>query len=278
MRALRIGRWVAVGAAALLLAGCGTADSASVPGHLTATDPPPDRDLPMAEAGPALTCGGLTFAALTLRTGGGEIADLAEPVTEALEDLVRRHPMDRPAGLPERDVSLDDWMLLATEGERGTRRVEIATGEWGEDGPGARAMTVSLEERSDATLKVVGWGECRSLAPVLEPGHSWVEVYAAEGAFDPASTALPVRVTERQCASARHPDRFLHEPTVVETAESVTISWTSDDVFSSVPPGVAVTCPGNPVVRRTVELAEPLGDRVVLDGSYWPAREVGAPD
>ncbi|WP_159096487.1 hypothetical protein [Miniimonas sp. S16] len=61
------------------------------------------------------------------------------------------------------------------------------------------------------------------------------------------------------------------------TADSVTIWWVSGD-FVGEPPADADeprwTWSSNPIVERTVVLAEPLGGRAVLDASNWPPRDV----
>ncbi len=69
-----------------------------------------------------------------------------------------------------------------------------------------------------------GWAGCR-LLPVLKEGYIWAEVtgYQRENETD----RLTARVNERECTSGRDPQRFLHEPVVVETGASVTIYWTS---------------------------------------------------
>ena len=51
---------------------------------------------------------------------------------------------------------------------------------------------------------------------------------------------------------------------VMETERAVTVYWTSTR-----PEGIQ-RCPGNPVVKRILELRAPLADRPLLDGSTWP--------
>jgi hypothetical protein len=102
----------------------------------------------------------------------------------------------------------------------------------------------------------------------LKEGNNWAEVTGYKG--DAASARLTAQVNERECTSGRDPERFLHEPFVVETSKKVTIHWTSE------PPngGQGQTCPGNPSIDRVVELKQPLGTRAVLDGSNYPPREM----
>lgn len=85
---------------------------------------------------------------------------------------------------------------------------------------------------------------------------------------DGDSTRLTAEVSERECASGREPGRFLREPFVVETVDSVTVYWTSE------PSTGDQNCQGNPSVERVIELKEPLGTRTVFDGLFYPPRQV----
>ena len=82
-----------------------------------------------------------------------------------------------------------------------------------------------------------------------------------------ASTTLTVGVNEFACTSSRDPTPFPRTPTVVETDSSVTVYWTS-----SAPTGDQ-SCPGT--VEQQTTLAQPLGDRDLLDASSWPPAVVG---
>jgi hypothetical protein len=95
---------------------------------------------------------------------------------------------------------------------------------------------------------------------------SWVQVTGYQGGAE--SARLTAQLSERECTSGRNPERFLHEPLVVETSEKVTIYWTSE------PPNGGQDCQGNPSIDKIVELERPLGSRVVLDGFNYPPREV----
>lgn len=55
---------------------------------------------------------------------------------------------------------------------------------------------------------------------------------------------------------------------MVESEEAVTV------YFSSEPVRGGASCRGNPEASYTLELDEPLGDRVLLDGSTYPLRQV----
>jgi hypothetical protein len=128
---------------------------------------------------------------------------------------------------------------------------------------------VGLDKQGDR-LRVAGWGDCR-LRPVLEAGAAWARVSASTAALDPEATSVPVQVTETECTSSRDPEPHLRKPVVVETDETVTVYWTTEEATGG------QKCPGNPPAERVVELDGPLGDRAVLDGSTWPATPVTDP-
>lgn len=75
---------------------------------------------------------------------------------------------------------------------------------------------------------------------------------------DPASTKISVEVSEIECVSGRDPRPFLQKPKLVEDDQAVTVFWTSEMTLD------AATCPGNPWVKQTLQLTEPLGV-----GSCW---------
>jgi len=156
-----------------------------------------------------------------------------------------------------------DWRVLHED----DNSLTIGLGRWTEQGPaGERAHILGLAREGKA-WRAAGWGGCQ-LSPVLKEGNSWAEVTGYRG--DAASARLTAQVNERECTSGRDPERFLHEPFVVETSEEVTIYWTSE------PPKGGQDCPGNPSIDRVVELKQPLGTRVVFDGSRYPPRKVRA--
>lgn len=175
--------------------------------------------------------------------------------------------LDDPELRPELELSLFrdgvdvDWRVLRDGGDSLT----LGLGNWTDQGPGdADAYYLLLDQQGDRWVSS-GWGQC-NLAPVVQAGVEWAEVTAVRGG---ETHSVVVEVTERQCASGRDPDPFLREPVVVETAEAVTLYWTTTPVTGG------ADCQGNPSVERTVELKTPLGARQILDGSTYPPRPVG---
>ncbi len=194
--------------------------------------------------------------------GGIESNTPVYEVRAALVDLVERAGIDAPQALQGVDIDEAPWFVLAEEPDR----IAVATGPWSARGPGRTGQVVYLEHEGDG-WRASGWGDCRGLAPVLDPGQQWVRVYGVRRT-DPLSTRLTATVGEVECTGARDPRPFLLEPTIVETDTTVVVSWTSKAVVGG------ANCHGNPPVSQPLELAAPLGDRVLRDASTWPQRKV----
>ncbi len=247
-------RWVPFTAALPLLAASAACGTQSTVGSVS-------DDLPvlLADGEVMVSCGGDAHWPPSV---------MAEGVPAVLDDDEARrtfqHLLDDPRTGPEAELSLFPdgvdvpWRVLHDDEDA----ITIGLGEWTEIGPADGAMYLSLERSAD-TWEAIGWGDCQ-LAPVLKPDVEWAEATTvrADGA------TLTLQVNERQCASARDPEPYLHEPVVVETDDAVTIYWTTTPVVGG------ADCPGNPSVERTVELDAPLGSRAVLDGSTYPPRPV----
>lgn len=246
-------------------------DGASAAADNTTVDA--ETGLLLIDGDVALTCGGGTaddaFPASAL-DGGLEPTDRAG-LEAALDVLAAEAGIDAPPALQGTPASEAPWFVLRETADA----VLLAVGDWGPDGPqGPQAMSVGME-RADGGWRAAGWGGC-FLMPALAEEHTfWTALGAPDASAD--DVVLSLQVMERACTGGREPDGFLHEPVVVETADAVTIAWTSG-YFVGEPPAdtesMGWTCPGNPSVERTVTLQEPLGDRAVLDGSTWPATDV----
>ncbi|MES2209786.1 MAG: hypothetical protein V4515_06325 [Chloroflexota bacterium] len=84
----------------------------------------------------------------------------------------------------------------------------------------------------------------------------------------PESREIHTLIVETACASGKSPEGRILDPLIVYGAASVLIA-----VAVRPRPG-AQDCQGNPEVPLTIVLSEPLGDRVLLDGSAFPPRLV----
>jgi hypothetical protein len=183
----------------------------------------------------------------------------------ALESLAKEAGTDAPTALRDAAIEHAPWKVLAESADT----VVVATGTWDANGPGKDGQVVKLEkaEKAGGGWRAVTYGDCANLRPLISPGHAWVEV-SASGELDRSSTQLMVGVSEVECSGGRDPRPFLREPTIVADDHSVTISWTTEA------PTGANTCVGTMPVPQLIHLPDPLGDRVLLDGSVWPARAV----
>lgn len=210
--------------------------------------------------------------ALRVSCSGAEPGWLPGAMATGIESETPRADIEAALRESEEEMGIDGpflgartWIVLAEDEDT----VTLGTGRWTVDGPGDDAMVVTYRREGDR-LVWSGHGQCPRLAPVLAGDRDWVEVTAPPGGLDRSATELTVLVMEHQCTGARDPRPFLDEPTVTESPDRVVISWTSRRVEGD------ATCPGNPAVSQVVELAEPLGERTLLDGSTWPPTVVGA--
>jgi hypothetical protein len=96
-----------------------------------------------------------------------------------------------------------------------------------------------------------------------DPNPELSEPHPASWVLDPAvavgaeSTSLQLIVTEQQCASGISPTGRI-EATVSYTETEVEVSVIVNSV------GGTANCPGNPPTPFTLELTEPLGDRLIV--------------
>lgn len=88
------------------------------------------------------------------------------------------------------------------------------------------------------------------------PAVWWV---APDQDVDPDTQTLDVLVLENECASGQPATGRVQDPVIESDDERVVVT------FRIRPVGEA-TCPSNPPTPHTLDLGEPLGDRVLLDG------------
>lgn len=246
-----------------VLSACGT--------ETTAGDPPGASSA--ADEAPFVVADGEVMVSCGSAGAGWPPSVMTEGVQGVLTDEEARHIFEGILSDPmtggEAALSLFpegvdvDWRVLREE----DNSLTIGLGRWTEQGPtGESAHILELARKGDE-WRTAGWADCQ-LSPVLREGNSWAEATGYQG--NAASARLTAQVNERECTSGRDPEPFLREPFVVETSEKVTIYWTSE------PPTGGRDCQGNPSIDRVVELKQPLGPRVVLDGFSYPPREVEA--
>jgi hypothetical protein len=174
----------------------------------------------------------------------------------------------------------------------------------GDRDPAAGALVEFLGGPNRAGLPASGWirvgqlaGEARFIAPsesaggwfvvkvaagptgwtVEDRGRCEIEVVGPEGVtradwrLDPAvprpaggDRTIHVVLTERACSGGQSPEGRIEPPVISTTEQAVIIAF----FVRQVPGGN--DCPGNPEFPLEVELPEPLGDRLLLDGGVFP--------
>ena len=125
-----------------------------------------------------------------------------------------------------------------------------------------------------ATIRLVGnewkaitWGGCRPQADVGE--LSLAEFFLAPGqSLEADQSDFDVIVVELACTGFHTAEGRVTEPAITVSEDAITV------VFAVVPlEGDDLECPGHPGTPYVLQLPEPLGDRVLLDGSTVPAHE-----
>jgi hypothetical protein len=103
-----------------------------------------------------------------------------------------------------------------------------------------------------------------------DPGVSQAAAWWLDPAslpIDPNATRLRGFIQERACASGRSPEGRILKPDVDYGAEALTVT------FSIAPLAGNQDCQGNEPFGVIFELVEPVGGRLILDGSTTPARD-----
>lgn len=83
----------------------------------------------------------------------------------------------------------------------------------------------------------------------------------------PASSSFGIEVMEHECASGRPADGRIADPIVEYGEDAITITVSVRRVEGG------ATCPGNPWTPFVLDLHEPIGDRLLLDGGPWPPEQ-----
>jgi hypothetical protein len=121
-------------------------------------------------------------------------------------------------------------------------------------------------------VSVDRYGQCRAslaLPAGVDSADWWVDPGAALPGPDVTTIAGFVR--ERACASGRSPEGRVLGPVVLYSESAVVVTY----AIAALPGGQ--DCQGNPALEVTVELAEPLGERALLDGGTFPPRDALVP-
>jgi hypothetical protein len=195
-----------------------------------------------------VTCDDVSFDLAVLeQPGGAENRD--DPAAAALRDHL--------ASGMETDFLPDAGWIEAVRTE--SRVLFIAL-----EGDGLARVDMQLE---GGRWRATGWGGCR-LRPEIPLGTNIATFRVAPGeTLTAETTELDVLVTEVECNSGEDARGRVREPAIIRSADSVTV------VFTVVARPGGHDCPSNPETPFRLVLPEPLGDRMLLDGSSIPARD-----
>lgn len=198
------------------------------------------------------TCGDdRTFSAsLFDEAGDAELDD--HPAAAALRDLLG-------SSTPVSDRLPDSgWYLTGMDDTSATFVARV------EEEPGFVRVTSELQGQG-WQARYVGWCTPRvDLDSVSLAIWSFAPGKRVPG---PEATSFEADVTELACTGSTPMGDRLLPPTILYGKTQVLV------IFAARPlPAGAYTCPGNPSTRVAVELSEPIGDRMVVDGSSYPPR------
>ena len=229
---------------------------------LTITAPSPDGALmvlpDLSDPDPVVECWGAPPMPYSELIDWQPVDEVDHPAVDAfLEELEARQTDPSPRPLP-----LGDWAVVHIGDDLAW--FVLDGGEWEE--------LAAVERRGDRWLWA-GESSGRRCEPavVLPEGLGRVEVHLDPDNLPSAeATEVTVLVTEQGCANGREMGDALRGPQVVETDEAVVVA------FAVVPVAGGANCPGNPPTSVTIALSEPLGDRAIQDGLYFPPKTVTA--
>ncbi|WP_420436639.1 hypothetical protein [Candidatus Poriferisodalis sp.] len=228
--------------------------------ELTITAPPPTGSLQVLpdlnDPDPVVRCWGAPPMPYSELTAWQSIDEVDHPAVDVLRAELEARLVD-PSPRP---LAQGDWAVVHI-GEDLVRFV-LDGGEWEE--------SAAVERRGDRWLWAgEGSGPRCEPAVVLPEGLGRVEVQLdPDNLPGPDGTEIMLLVTEQGCANGREMGEALRGPEVVETDDAVVVS------FAVVPVAGGANCPGNPPTSVTITLSEPLGDRAIQDGLYFPPKTV----
>jgi hypothetical protein len=192
--------------------------------------------------------------------------------------LVERPPLDPDSELgtavrttarpPVAARLIDGWTLLDQVGPTAHLMIWLKSTAESTNMAGSGMIVATYRQANDGTWDHESSGECqpqRAFDDGLNPA-TWALPGARPG---PEATSITILVTERACASGQSSEGRLADPIVEYRDDAVLITTRVEP-----PVGDVFNCLGNPATEVTVELDEPLGDRQLLDGMWFPARPV----
>ena len=243
---------------ALLLTGCGRGASTS-----TSTLGSTGSEQAQGKGSATVACGGTVYDADAL-ADAPPVSSLPKGPAEAVDD----------AGAPAFDLA-QDWNVVHQDATRVDLVRELQEPLDNGDGDVRTHESRTLERITGAsnvpegTWLLTSAGSCVQRL-VGDDGLGAADVTLAD---TPAQekTSLDLLVREQDCASGRNAEGRI-DVQLEETAEQVLLRVGVERLDGD------QSCQGNPATPLTVELADPLGDRSVVDSSVVPARPVTVGD
>lgn len=224
-------RWAFALAAVLCMSSCGNGESGN------------------PSAGTAVTGSGLR-GALTCAGPPFDAAAFDAPPIDTNGDTPELKAFRSASPRPFRPDA-GPWRLL------GRSATELA---YGAGEPPLLEAFIVLQRQGDAWVYASSGGGC-----VVRPLHEGRA--AVRWGLQPADQPGPptrffVVANDEQCAGSEGAAQRLDEPTVIETGETVTITFTAKPAEG--------TCPSHAPAIVPITLASPVGDRRLLDGGIYP--------
>ncbi len=183
-----------------------------------------------------------------------------DEVNHRAVDVFREELHARQSDPAPRPLPLGDWQVVYIGDDEAW--FVLDGGEWEE---------LAVVERRGENWLWAGEAAGSRCEPtvVLPGGLSRVDVHLDPGNLpSPEATEITLLVTEQGCASGRVMGDALRGPQVAETDDEVVVA------FAVVPVVGGADCPDNPPTSVTIALSEPLGDRAIVDGLYFPRKAV----
>jgi hypothetical protein len=253
-------RLTALATILLAIAGCAGPGASLVPSQSAspvASGPPSPTLPPAAVLDPSLTCGGdERFSPAALQLPGFAEAE-GDPAAAALRSFLgETQPEEMVGAFPasgwHRVFESEQMVVFVARGDADMPWVMVAF------------------ERGETGWEMDRNGQCRAQIALPEGiGRAtwWLDPAAGPPGED--ATELSAIIVEQACASGQPPVGRVLAPAVVYGEDVITITIAVRVIGGD--------CPGNPLFPLTIQLAEPLGDRALLDGSVFPPRDASQP-